>query len=67
MSETPKNWNKLTVADLKDELQTRGLPTSGRKSELIDRLILHDSEGRSLWSCIALLNLMGRVVVELNK
>lgn len=34
----------LTVKDLKDRLKTRGLPVSGRKAELIDRLTSSYSE-----------------------
>jgi hypothetical protein len=29
---------KLTVSDLKEQLKQRGLPTSGPKSQLIERL-----------------------------
>ena len=32
------NWNDCTVAELKEELQNRGLSTSGKKSELIERI-----------------------------
>ncbi|XP_065317485.1 uncharacterized protein LOC135925871 isoform X3 [Gordionus sp. m RMFG-2023] len=41
MSEENQNimdWEKLTVPDLKSALVSRGMPTSGRKSELICRL-----------------------------
>lgn len=38
MSESPQNWNKLTVAQLKEELTTRGLDTAGKKQDLVDRL-----------------------------
>ncbi|TVY73615.1 E3 ubiquitin-protein ligase Zswim2 [Lachnellula suecica] len=32
------DWASLTVSELKDELRTRGLTVSGKKSDLIDRL-----------------------------
>ena len=38
-SEQPlMNWSKLTVAQLRGELSSRGLPTSGKKAELVATL-----------------------------
>jgi hypothetical protein len=34
----PDELEEATVADLKDQLSARGLPTSGNKQELIERL-----------------------------
>ena len=36
---TRNNLEKLTVVQLKDKLRSQGLKVSGRKSELIDRLV----------------------------
>lgn len=33
-----KDWNKCTVREIRDELKARGLPVSGLKTELVDRL-----------------------------
>ena len=33
-----KDYNSLTVAQLKDELSQRGLSTTGKKADLIERL-----------------------------
>ena len=33
-----KDYTKMTVAQLKDQLRDRGLKVSGRKAELIERL-----------------------------
>ena len=35
---TEKNFQKMTVAELKAELKSKGLSSSGKKSELIERL-----------------------------
>jgi len=35
-------WNKLTIAKLKDELSSRGLDVTGKKGELIKRILEHD-------------------------
>lgn len=35
--------NDMKVADLRAELEIRGLPTEGKKDELIARLVEHDS------------------------
>ena len=35
----PKDWSALTVVKLKEELRSRGLKVSGRKAELIERLM----------------------------
>lgn len=32
------NWQSLTVQELKEECRNRGLPTSGKKIELVSRL-----------------------------
>jgi hypothetical protein len=37
-----KDYSRLTVLELKEELRDRGLPLSGKKSELIDRLQASD-------------------------
>lgn len=37
-------WGDLTVAQLKEELVSRGLETTGRKSELVSRLEANDRE-----------------------
>ena len=39
-----EEYEKLTVAQLKDILRERGLPVSGKKAELIDRLVGDDGE-----------------------
>lgn len=36
--ETVKDWNRSTVAELKEELASRNLQTTGLKKELIKRL-----------------------------
>lgn len=35
-------WGDLTVAQLKEELVSRGLETTGRKSDLVSRLDAND-------------------------
>mmetsp|Transcript_31434 Transcript_31434/g.76700 ORF Transcript_31434/g.76700 Transcript_31434/m.76700 type:complete len:365 (+) Transcript_31434:145-1239(+) len=40
-------YDRMTVVNLKETLKDRGLPTSGRKRELIERLILDDSTAGS--------------------
>lgn len=40
-----KDWSLLTVLDLKAELRKRGLPSSGRKADLIERLEEAEDEG----------------------
>ena len=37
-------WASKTVAELKQELRSRGMPVSGKKSELVERLELADSD-----------------------
>ena len=39
-----RDWSKLTVAKLKDELKSRGLKAYGRKAELIAALEQYDTE-----------------------
>ena len=39
------DYSKLKVAELKEELQKRSLPVSGKKEELVARLL--DSESKS--------------------
>ena len=38
------DYNNMLVAELKQELENFGLPTSGKKSELIERLMSHSKE-----------------------
>ena len=41
---TTPSYEGYTVSMLKEELRTRGLPVSGRKAELLERLALYHSE-----------------------
>lgn len=36
-------WSKLTVPQLKSQLKDRGLPVSGKKAELVQRILEHES------------------------
>ena len=36
-------WSKLTVPQLKSQLKDRGLPVSGKKAELVQRIVEHES------------------------
>ena len=38
------DYNNMLVAELKQELESIGLPISGKKSELIERLMAHSKE-----------------------
>lgn len=38
------DYNNMLVAELKQELESLSLPTSGKKSELIERLVTHSKE-----------------------
>jgi ribosomal protein L22 len=38
-------WESLKVDELRDELEARGLPKSGRKDELVERLVEDDASG----------------------
>ena len=38
------DYNNMLVAELKQELESLNLPTSGKKSELIERLVTHSKE-----------------------
>jgi large subunit ribosomal protein L22 len=40
-----EGWASLKVDELKEQLEARGLPKSGKKDELIARLEEHDAEG----------------------
>ncbi|KAK5657746.1 hypothetical protein OQA88_2819 [Cercophora sp. LCS_1] len=42
------NWSQLTVVDLRQELKRRGLPQTGKKAELVDRLTAAESEANDL-------------------
>ncbi|KAM7202825.1 hypothetical protein V8F33_002483 [Rhypophila sp. PSN 637] len=39
-------WGRLTVVDLRHELKQRGLPTSGKKADLVERLTAAESKER---------------------
>jgi SAP domain-containing ribonucleoprotein len=42
------DWTKLTVFQLREELKRRGLPVSGRKAELVERLVFYEeTDGES--------------------
>lgn len=41
-SSAQRDWDRVTVLELKDELASRGLKTSGLKQEMVDRLIAHE-------------------------
>ena len=43
---TPRGWSKLTVMDLKKELNARGLPVSGKKVDLVARLEAAHSDSK---------------------
>lgn len=45
MASVARNPNIFTVLELKDMLKRRNLMTTGKKSELIARLMFHDSAG----------------------
>ncbi|KAK0746553.1 hypothetical protein B0T18DRAFT_326827 [Schizothecium vesticola] len=38
------DWSKLTVVDLRQELKRRGLPQTGKKADLVERLETDDNE-----------------------
>jgi hypothetical protein len=38
------DWSKLTVVDLRQELKRRGLPQTGKKADLVERLETGDNE-----------------------
>ena len=42
MAENRSEWEDLTVVQLKEELEGRGLETTGRKADLIARLVEND-------------------------
>ena len=42
MAENRSEWEDLTVAQLKEELEGRGLELTGRKADLIARLVEND-------------------------
>jgi hypothetical protein len=41
---TPDDLEEATVADLKEQLSARGLPTTGNKADLIERLATPQAE-----------------------
>jgi ribosomal protein L22 len=46
--QTPEGgWESLKVDDLRDELEARGLPRSGKKDELVARLVEDDASGEA--------------------
>ena len=42
-----EDYGAMTVAELKDALRAKGLPVSGRKAELIERLLAMDTAANS--------------------
>lgn len=48
--EEESNYHEWTLQRLKEELGRRNLSKTGRKQELIDRLVEHDESGAVLWS-----------------
>lgn len=38
------NWSQRTVVDLRAELKKRGLPTTGKKADLVERLTIAEAE-----------------------
>ena len=50
MSETPKKWNKLTVSELREELNSRGLSPLGRKVDLVKRLTDNENTGEDFFA-----------------
>jgi ribosomal protein L22 len=46
--QTPEGgWDSLKVDELRDELEARGLPKSGKKDELVARLVEDDASGEA--------------------
>ena len=46
--QTPEGgWDSLKVDELRDELEARGLPKSGKKDELVARLVENDASGEA--------------------
>lgn len=43
-SEAREKYGKMTVDELKGELESRDLPVSGSKAELVDRLVEDDAK-----------------------
>ena len=48
--EEESNYHEWTLQQLREELGRRNLSKTGRKQELIDRLVEHDESGAVLWS-----------------
>ena len=47
-TEVRKHWNSSTVAEIKIELRRRNLKLSGRKSELIERILIDYYKNQNL-------------------
>jgi large subunit ribosomal protein L22 len=48
LQEAPEGgWSSLKVDELKEQLEARGLPKSGKKDELVARLEEHDASGEA--------------------
>ena len=47
-TDNAQDYNGLTVAELKAKLTESGLPVSGKKSELITRLVASNQEGEEV-------------------
>lgn len=43
--ESGEGYGQLTIPELQDQLRNRGLPLSGNKQELVDRLEEDDAQG----------------------
>ena len=56
MVQVAVNYKKLTVAQLKEELMSRCLETTGKKADLITRLEDHDKELGSIFHNIRFFN-----------
>ena len=60
-------WASKTVDELKQELRSRGMPVSGKKSELVERLELVDSETAVLEAEIVVEDAKGSPSMVMNR